>query len=146
VTGISLGENRRTLHTGLIGREAGELMDPFVGIEFPAPGYMGQLNVVRSVESISDEFFAVRRNNLAAIGGLSSVSATRMPRLVCKLVKNAKIHGLHVLVTPYAVATFHSAAQTRCLEPIVCDAQLDVRLNSNLLDFANLAEVLRSGL
>jgi O-antigen biosynthesis protein len=146
VTGISLDANRKTLHTGLIGMPAGELMDPFVGIEFPAPGYMGQLNLVRSVESISDEFFAVRRKNLTALGGLCSISATRMPQLVRNLVKNAKLNGLRVLVTPYAVATFHCASQLRCLEPIACDGQSDVRLNSNVVAFANLAEVLRGGL
>ncbi|MBV8570114.1 MAG: hypothetical protein JO319_05850, partial [Acidobacteriaceae bacterium] len=53
--------------------------------------------------------FAVRREHLAAVGGLAACSASHMARLAGKLCNHAREHGLRILVTPYAVATFESA-------------------------------------
>jgi hypothetical protein len=93
-----------------------------------------QLNVTRAVETVSDEFFAVRREHLAAVGGLSNMSSSEMPRLVYRLAKNAKGHGMRVIVTPFAVAGFHSCAQ-RNVEAIPLDDDANVSLNPNLLAF-----------
>ena len=61
---------------------------------------------MRSVETISDEFFAVRRDRLEALGGLAAVSSIRMPELAQNLVDLSRSANVRVLVTPYAVATF----------------------------------------
>lgn len=143
VAGISLDSNRRTIHTGLIRGSASELMDPFAGIEFPGSSYMGQLNVVRMAEAISDEFFAVRREHLASVGDLSSVSAPQMRQLVYKLARNAHDQSLKVLVTPYAIATFDDARQSTPFEPVTDGDCRGVSLNVNLTAFEDLGGVLR---
>jgi len=63
------------------------------------------LDVIKVVETIPADFFAVRREHLAAVGGVSSM---QMPELVRKLVTHAHQRGLRVIVTPFAVASFHS--------------------------------------
>ncbi|HEY7211654.1 MAG TPA: hypothetical protein VH477_15375 [Bryobacteraceae bacterium] len=85
VTGISLDRKGRILHSGLRRDTTGRLTDSFTGLSFRAADLPNELNVVRSVDAISDEFFAVRR-------GIS-------PQL-------ARTGDRSVLVTPYAVATF----------------------------------------
>lgn len=146
VTGISLNAERQTIHTGLIRGFSSELVDPFAGINFSGASYMGQLNTVRVVEAISDEFFAVRREHLASVDGLSSVSASQMQQLVYKLAKNAHDRGLHVLVTPYAVATFDDATPGCSYEPICGDNRSGVSLNANLGAFEDLSGVLRGNI
>jgi len=150
VTGISV-DIARVIHSGLIGGAGGELMDPFVGLDFPHDGYLGLLSVVREVDTISDEFFAVRREHLETVGGLGSVSASFMPRLVQQLTESAHGRGLRVLVTPYAVATFEGVwpgapseiAPAMDHSDVNPDVKLNrVRLNPNLFAFENLADVL----
>lgn len=116
-------------------------MDLFVTLKFPHDGYLGQMSVVREVETISDEFFAVRREHLAAVGGLGSVSASFMPRLVRQLSAQAHARGLRVLATPYAVATFEGVWP---ISPsaISNNDSRSIRLNPNFASFANLSEVL----
>ena len=140
VTGISV-DNGRTIHTGLIVGPQRELMDPFVGLPFPHEGYMGQLSVVREVETISDEFFALRREHLSEVGGLGCVSATFMPRLVEQLTSRAHGRGLRVLVTPYAVATFEGVRPSPPKQLIESEHS-QIRLNPNLAQFAHQREVL----
>jgi hypothetical protein len=108
---------------------------------------MGGLSVVRSVEAISHGFFAVRREHLAAIGGLGAVSSTQMPRLVRLLTKNAVDKGLLILFTPYAIATFCSTGgetgRETSREPIERKIGSPIKLNANILDFENAAEFLK---
>src|SRR5271166_1735420 len=146
VTGISLDSHSRSVHTGLIGGRDGELMDPFGGITFSHHGYMGQLSVVRSVEAIGDYFFAVRREHLSAVGGLGAVSGAHMPRLVHRLIGNARKNGLLVLVTPYAVATFAGEVQAPAMEPLESNRSYGVSINPNLTAFQNLEQVLKGNI
>lgn len=53
----------------------------------------------------TEHFFAVRRDRLLAVGGLSVVSSGRMPELLRRLTNAAHEANLHLLVTPDAVAT-----------------------------------------
>lgn len=140
VTGISVDAGR-VVHSGLVRDVRGALLDPFVRLKFPHDGYLGQLSVVREVETISDEFFAVRREHLVSVGGLGCVSASFMPRLVEQLTRHAHLNGLRVLATPYAVATFEGVKPVG--RPAVReDEARAVRLNPNFASFANLGEVL----
>jgi hypothetical protein len=140
VTGISVDAGR-VVHSGLIRDMRGQLMDPFVDLNFPHDGYLGQLSVVREVETISDEFFAVRREHLAGVGGLGSISAGFMSRLVQQLTTQAHKRGLRVLATPYAVATFEGVWPVR-VSRVADDGRRPIQLNPNFASFANLAEVL----
>ena len=146
VTGISLDPDSHAVHTGLIRGRDGELMDPFVGITFSHHGYMGQLSVVRSVEAIGDYFFAVRREHLSAAGGLGAVSGACMPRLVHRLIGNARKSGLLVLVTPYAVATFAEGIQAPTIEPLESNRCPGVSINPNLTAFQHLDQVLKGNI
>ena len=141
VTGLSV-DSGRTVHTGLIRSGSGELIDPFVNLTFPQHGYLGLLSVVREVETISDEYFAVRRDRLARIGGLGCVSASFMPRLVELLTVSVHRQGQRVLVTPYAVATLEGVWPAAC-PPLPREGDnAAVVLNPNFACFANRAEVL----
>ncbi len=91
VTGIALDRTGRVLHSG---------------IHFSQGELPRNLSVVRSVEEISDEFFAVKRSQLIALGGVGAVSSAKMPQVVQRLAELARSAGTRVLVTPYAVATF----------------------------------------
>lgn len=136
VTGLSINTSSRILHSGFLADRQGELLDLFVGSEFPSPGYLHQLEVVRAVDAISDHFFAVRRDHLAIVGGLGSVSASRMPLLVCKLIGNARSRNLRILVTPYSVATFGST--TRPGEIEICKSKSRISANPNFSAFCDL--------
>ena len=94
VTGIALDRTGRILHSGVL----------FSQGELPR-----NLSIVRSVEEISDEFFAVKRSQLVALGGLEAVSSAQMPGVVKRFVGLAHSADLRILVTPYAVATFDVA-------------------------------------
>ncbi len=122
VTGISIDGDSRIVHTGFILGPGGELLDPFAGIRFPTIADNPQLGTVRLVAAISDEFFAVARRHLAAVGGLGIISADCMPRLVNALRLNARAQGLKVLVTPYAVATLDEVGQQRSADWLFIDA------------------------
>lgn len=145
VTGISVDAGR-VVHSGVVRGPGGSLMDPFAGLKFPHDGYMGQLSVVREVETISDEFFAVRREHVAAIGGLGTVSACFMPRLMQELVRHARTQDLRVLATPYAVATFEGVWPTAASNSARSSEAGAIRLNPNLASFDNLSEVLRGNI
>jgi glycosyltransferase involved in cell wall biosynthesis len=141
VTGISLDLNSRILHSGFTTNSAGELIDLYVGSEFPNSGYLNQLDTIRSVDGISHHFFATKREHLAAVGGFGSLSASRMPQLACALAQNAAKRNLRVLVTPYAIATFDVTTSTRVLPCNSTAAR--VKVNPNLQAF-NALEVLKS--
>ncbi|HMJ63624.1 MAG TPA: hypothetical protein VK493_17765, partial [Bryobacteraceae bacterium] len=89
VTGISLDRTGRILH------------DPFAGIHFSQHELLRDILVVRSVDAISGEFFALKRAQLLLLGGLEAVRGATMPQLMGRLASNSR-----VLATPYAVATF----------------------------------------
>jgi len=144
VTGLSLNSNGLTLHTGLLRKPGGDLMDPFAGIPFSQQGgYIGQPRAVREVEGITDEFFAVKRAHLCAVGGLRAVTGSHMSRLVRKLAKNAKDQGLKILVTPYAVATFDQALQRLPIESVCSNGSTGICMNPNVMDFKDLDGALR---
>jgi hypothetical protein len=82
VTGISLDRTGRILHGA------------FAGIHFSQHELLKDILVVRSVDSISGDFFALKRAQLLSLGGLHGIRDASM-------VRNSR-----VLVTPYAVATF----------------------------------------
>jgi glycosyltransferase involved in cell wall biosynthesis len=108
-TGISLDSRGRVLHSGLRQTAADDMVDAFAGIHFSQGEMSGYLYVVRSVDSISDAFFAVKRAQLVALGGLTTIFSTRMPQLVDRLSKLARSRGTRLVVTPYAIATFDLA-------------------------------------
>lgn len=104
VTGVSLDRAGRILHSGF--RQSGdEKADEFAGISFINTQPPRDVRVVRSLESISDEFFAVKRTQLEALGGLQIFASADMPKFVERLVEASRSQNLRVLVTPYAVAT-----------------------------------------
>jgi hypothetical protein len=141
VAGISSDCDRRALHTGFIYTPSGNLVDPFVRIDSSHPSYLGQLHAVRTVETISDEFFAVRRELLAPVGGLSGVASDQMPRLAYKLVEQAHRRCLRVLVTPYAIATFHRTVPRSNVKSDRDFARGGIAQNLNLADFEDPARV-----
>jgi hypothetical protein len=101
------------------------------------------MNAVRSVEMISDLFFATRRENLLAVGGLSAVSAGQMLPLVHRLVASAHRDGLRVIVTPFAVASFHRTSPVVPVDPVRLQTHSGVCLNPNLLAFEDLSQAVR---
>jgi hypothetical protein len=145
VTGLSV-DISSVIHSGFVRDRQGSLLDPFAGLRFPQDGYLGLLSVVREVQTITDEFFAVRRECLEAVGGLGSVSASFMPFLVQQLTANAHARHLRVLVTPYAIATFEGVWPARPLDTPSQPAGAGIRLNPNLSSFSNPAEVFRGNL
>jgi hypothetical protein len=82
VTGISLDRSGRVLHGA------------FAGTHFSQHELLRDILVVRSLDSISGDFFALKRAQLLSLGGLHGI-------LDAGWVSNSR-----VLVTPYAVATF----------------------------------------
>jgi hypothetical protein len=106
VTGISVDANRHVLHAGFVIDKDGQVAAPFVGTKFPAATDDIELDFVRSVHSIRGDFFAIRRDRLASIGGLVAISDSTMDRVAHRLAIAAHESDLQVLVTPYSVATF----------------------------------------
>jgi hypothetical protein len=66
-----------------------------------------------------------------------------MAQLVHKLVTNSKRRTLRVLVTPFAVATFHQARPDGPADPVRSQDQGGVSLNPNLLAFEDLGQAMR---
>jgi glycosyltransferase involved in cell wall biosynthesis len=135
VAGISLNPDNQIIDSGLVRVRTGELIDPYVGINFGNHAYMGQLSVVRSLDAISGRFFAVRREHLAAVGGLGALSSTRIQRVARLLGKHAIDEGLSILFTPYAVATFYTDSEMLKQEATDGVQQDLLRLNPHLLEF-----------
>ncbi len=133
-TGISVDVQKRVLHSGFLQAANGHLVDPYAGCEFSQVAQLGALPLTRSVEMISDHFFAVRREHLAAVGGISS-------QLVHKLVSHAKRQGLRVIVSPFAVGAFHQSRPEVPLDPVQDGG--GVALNPNLLAFTDLTRAVR---
>lgn len=92
VTGISLDRTGRVLHGA------------FAGIHFSQHELLRDILVVRSVEWMSGDFFALKRAQLVSLGGLDAFRGASM-------MSNSR-----ALVTPYAVATFDIEGDTK-LEP-----------------------------
>jgi hypothetical protein len=95
VTGISLDRTGGILSS-----------DEFAGIPFSQGDRLREISIVRSVDSISDEFFAAKRSQLVTLAGFGAIVSTRMPQVVRSLIDLARSQSLRILVTPYAVATF----------------------------------------
>ena len=105
VSGLSVDLAGRFIHTGCIRADQKQCVDPFAGTDSRNKALGRHVRVVRSVEAISDEFFAVRREYVEAIGGFTQL-ASSMPQFVCFLVEHAHRHRLQVLVTPYSIGSF----------------------------------------
>ncbi len=106
VTGIAIDRNELILHAGFHRTPGNQWIDAFRGSKFSQSELPRNLNVVRSVDSISDEFFAVRGSRLRSLGELAAISSASMPQIVKQLVDLARADNSRILVTPYAVATF----------------------------------------
>jgi glycosyltransferase involved in cell wall biosynthesis len=137
VTGFSLDAEGRILHSGLVFSVGEQLADPFAGLEFAQTPELKYLNTTRAVAMISDEFFAVRREHLAAVNVLTHVTLDNMPELVNKLVLNSKQRGLRVLVTPFAIASFDQSPAVGPVKPASARDSSSIALNPNLLAFAH---------
>ena len=113
VTGLTVDLSGKITHAGFTAAEDGTLVDDFADCKLWDFMRTEQAGKARCVDAISDEFFAIRAEHLAAVGGLAAVSSSRMPRLVRRLALNASKRGLQVLVTPFAVATVEAQPKTR---------------------------------
>ncbi len=147
VNGISLDSRNRILATGFVLTADHELLDPYVGSEFPKHSYMGQLNVVRSIDACPETFFAVRREHLAAIGGLDALCSSHPESVAKRLGKNAIEKGLRILSTPYAVAAFSES----CKRPLARKAREEevrqsFRLNPQICSFQDASALMQEGL
>ncbi len=141
VTGICISDERKVLHSGFITAGGNRLIDPFAGLDFPSPTYMSLLDVVRSVEAVSDHFFAVKRENLAAVGGFGAISTSQMPRLVHRLTQYARTHCLRVLVTPYAIASISEDKRERGQLSSPVGDKATVSMNVNIEHFSSISDV-----
>ena len=142
VTGLSIGLDRRVIHAGLVEGPSGELIDAYKNVLFPEHAFGNPLALCRTVHAISDEFFAIRREHLAAIGGLSVISSSHMPRVVRLLAHSAKSHNLRILVTPYAIATFEDARPSLPWEPLETQDRSRLNPSLNFAVFQNSGESL----
>ncbi len=106
VTGMALDSANKIISTGFVRGAEDTLIDPYAGVQMPSHGYMGQISIVRSVEECSELFFAVRREHLAAVGGLGAISSSHMSHFLRLLSNHTRQSGLSTLYTPYAVASF----------------------------------------
>jgi len=146
-TGISLDPQNRILASGYVRTDQSEFLDPYVGAQFPHHGYMGQINVVRSIDACSETFFAVRRKHLAECGGLGAVSASGIRFLARTLSLKARQEQLSVIFTPYAVATFSESCQpAAAYEAYEANAEEPLRLNPQILSFQHTDQLLQGNL
>lgn len=132
VTGIALDRNGRVLHSGFRRTPADEWTDAFAGSDFFRDEMPRELHVVRTVDGVSDEFFAVKRSRLTALGGLAAILSAGMPQLVKNLVGLAHSDNTRVLVTPYAIATFDVVSPRDHLESEECMAENDKNNDDDL--------------
>jgi hypothetical protein len=147
VTGTSINSKNQVIASGLIFREANELADPYIGQQYCQHGYMGQVNVVRSIDAVSERFFAVRRELLIKVGGLSAICGVSMNNLAKELSREAREKGLSIIATPYAIATFSEGSVIqRGGEPDASNSALPTKFNHNILTFANTDRILHGPL
>jgi len=146
VTGISLGAEARILHGGLVFAVGEQLADPFADLDLAQTPELKHLSATRAVAMISDYFFAVRREHLAAIDALTSVTLDKMPELVHKLVLNSNQRGLRVLVTPFAIASFDQTSAVGPVKPAGTRDSSGIALNPNLLAFTDFESAVRGNL
>jgi hypothetical protein len=105
-TGMAIDTQNTTLPTAYVHDNEDLLVDYYAGLRIPDHGYMGLVSVVRSVAGCSPLMFATRREHLMAVGGLGAISSFDMRRLSTALAQHARLNGLSVVYTPYAVASF----------------------------------------
>ncbi|MBV9938655.1 MAG: glycosyltransferase [Acidobacteriaceae bacterium] len=145
VTGLAVDLQRRFVHTGFIGKENGRHIDPFAGTNSRTKALSRHVKIMRSVEAISEEFFAVRRSHVEAVGGFSELNSSRMLPFVRMLTEHAHRRGLLVLVTPYAIGAFDDPRQqlspSEALHPSRCAIAC---FNQNLAAFSDPYSVLQA--
>ena len=100
-SGILINGRRIILHSGWEADPGGTVMDRYAGQVLKPM----MIQNVRTVTNISEHFFAVRRDQLLGVGGLSVVSSERMPELLRRLVEATHKNNRHLLITPHAVVT-----------------------------------------
>ena len=138
VAGLSVDLAGHFLHTGFMREEEGQYLDPFAGTDSRRKGLNRYVRIVRSVEAVSDKFFAVRREHVEAIGGFARLSSSRMPEFVRDLTAYAHRLRLQVLVTPYSIAAFD------CSEIVRLSNRAIACLNPNLSAFSDPYSLLQS--
>lgn len=144
VSGTVAAPNGRVISAGLAYSD-GAIVNPFEDLPLSAPGYMGQALVVRSVPSLSSQFFALRSELLHTVGGLARVSEDGLDGLCVSLVTSAHAAGLKVLFTPYAVATLRAECNDHVHE-LCSPPPAHLILNRNLQDFGKVGDVLKRGI
>ena len=90
VSGIALDSDRQVVQTRSL---------------FDASAVEAAGEPARDVPAVTDTFFALRRECLAAAGGLSLLSPFNMGSVAVRLSEEARRQGLRVLATSRAVAT-----------------------------------------
>jgi hypothetical protein len=78
VTGISLDRTGRVLHGA------------FADIQFSQHELLRDILVVRSVDAISGEFFALKRTQLLSLGGLEAVLGATIPQIIGRLALSCR--------------------------------------------------------
>ena len=145
VGGTILRADGAVLTAGLICLSDGTFMNPYEGLALPEPGYMGQARVVRRVPSIGSQIFAFRTSRILDVNGLASVSEDSLGNLCGDLIRSAHAAGLHVLHTPYAIATLRTQAQSyRPRQGLL--APLNTIVNRNLEAFPSVGAILKCGI
>lgn len=145
VTGLAVNLQRQFMHTGFIGEENGRYMDPFAGTNSRAKALSRHVRVMRSVEAVSEEFFAVRRSHVEGVGGFAKLNSSRMLPFVHALTEHAHRRGLLVLVTPYAIGTFDNLLQQPFpSEPLQPSHRAVACLNRNLAAFSEPYSLLQA--
>jgi hypothetical protein len=93
---------------------------------------------------VSPHFFAVNRETLEEIGDLTVLSTLPGPQLLENLARNAHDRGRHVLVTPFAVATFEDSAFPDPEEAYTPASPHPIRANPNLAEFEDASAIAES--
>lgn len=108
-SGILIDDKRVILHSGCEANPDGTSTDRYAGQVLKPTTIQG----IRDVARMSEHFFAVRRDRLIAVGGLSAVSSERMPELQRRLTNAAHKADLRLVITPLAVATLAGSSIQR---------------------------------
>ncbi len=143
VTGIAVDSDSNIISTGLVRSKDNDLIDPCLGVKMPNHGYLGQASLVRCVDACPETFFAVRREHLEAVGGLGIISSSEIRHLAITLTQYMKDHGLSIIFTPYAVASFsgdQEPARERTAQSTAFETR---RVNPQVLSFMNSDQVLK---